>query len=502
MQTAPLRAVFYLRLSDSDDASTSIVRQEQDLRELAARERWTIQTVLVDDGISGGKTRDKAMEALRMLRDDEADVLATWKLDRFGRRGVRDVADVADAIDAREGTARPALFVAHMDGIRSDFAMWETIAALYAGQAKQERLNTATRVRNSRAHLSRIGRYAGGVVPFGYRTAPAPDGPGRVLIPWTHERELILDVAERIIRGESPYAIARDLNVRGIPTTRSKARAALMAGTDPGDLDRGSWNVNGVQTVWTSDTLLGRVTRGGQPVTDADGMPVQQWEPVLDAGTLASIRARTRNPRRPSSAPATRRTRRARLLSGLAYCDTCNGRMVVSTGAQGLAIYTCPNGSEVCSPRPAMRADYAEQAATDKMLATFGHLEVVERVTLSSADHIDGELGDIEAAITLAASGLTSDDADVPAILARIDALKARRAIVQATPTEQRVELRPTGKTYAETWASADLAAQQRLLADTVSHVVILPMPASGRRGGPRPERVDVYGPDGVVLAG
>src|SRR4051794_20873542 len=109
------RAVLYLRISESDEASTSLVRQEADLRARAAREGWTVVDVLSDDGISGGSSRAKAHRALEMLRGGDADVLAVWKADRWSRQGVRAVADLDDVLAQRPD----ARFIADQDGLDS-----------------------------------------------------------------------------------------------------------------------------------------------------------------------------------------------------------------------------------------------------------------------------------------------------------------------------------------------------------------------------------------------
>ncbi|MGC5166454.1 recombinase family protein [Luteimicrobium sp. DT211] len=83
-------------------------RQEDDLRALAAREGWVVVRVLVDDGISGRLARANATEAVTMLADGRADVLAVWKFDRFTRQGLGALAELMDALGSRPGT----LFVA------------------------------------------------------------------------------------------------------------------------------------------------------------------------------------------------------------------------------------------------------------------------------------------------------------------------------------------------------------------------------------------------------
>src|SRR5664279_2652107 len=95
------RCVLYLRLSESDEVSTSIARQETDLRQRAEREGWTVVKVLVDEGLSGGKRRDNGDLALGLLDSGQADVLIVWKFDRWSRMGLTAVADLIEVLDRR-----------------------------------------------------------------------------------------------------------------------------------------------------------------------------------------------------------------------------------------------------------------------------------------------------------------------------------------------------------------------------------------------------------------
>lgn len=128
-----MRAVLYMRLSKTTEESTSIERQRRDLEALCEREGWSVVAELEDDGISGGKRRARADEALAMLRDGRADVLCVWKLDRWSRQGLSAIADLVDVLDER------GLFVAYMDGLRSDQTAWRLIAAVLSEVARAER---------------------------------------------------------------------------------------------------------------------------------------------------------------------------------------------------------------------------------------------------------------------------------------------------------------------------------------------------------------------------
>jgi site-specific DNA recombinase len=496
------RAVLYLRLSVAfgGDASDSIVRQEADLRALAQREGWDVVRVFTDDGISGGKERDNARLALAMLADDEADVLAVFKLDRFGRRGARDIVAIEDALEARSKTRRPALFVSLMDGLRSDVAMWDTIASLYAGQAKQERLNTSMRVARSIKTNRGEGRFVGGTVPFGFRTAARPER-GRMLVPYAPEVAVVREFAERILAGESQAALLDDLTARAVPTTRSPARLASIQGLPTEGLSTGSWSYSGLASVWTGDALLGRVTRSRlvenddgsttkvwETVRDADGLPLVAHEAILDSATVQRLRTHLRDPKRPSTRRE-RRPRRARLLSGLIYCDTCGSKLWVTVQG-GRTVYCCQRKAGIC-PGPNMKAENAERAVAEKFLAVAGAWPEVEEVEEVTLPETVAELREIEADIRNAIATLADDGVDGAAVLRHVDLLKARRGDLQALPSAVTVRAVPTGRSIAEAWEAADVDARRLLLGAAMDHVRLRSTDSKGHTGY-HPERVDV----------
>lgn len=172
-------AVLYLRLSAVVDDSTSLVRQEKDLRAEAKLRGWDVLAVLADEGISGRKSRAKATEAVRMLAEAEADVLAVWKLDRFTRQGWDGLGELTKALDDRSHKAlkrlcAPALFVALQDGLTSDQSAFRMIAGVLSEVARSEADNAAKRITNSIAYRkTQTHKYAGARRSH-TTTAPSP----------------------------------------------------------------------------------------------------------------------------------------------------------------------------------------------------------------------------------------------------------------------------------------------------------------------------------------
>ncbi len=448
------RAVLYLRLSDSTEASTSIQRQEADLRARADREGWDVVEVLVDDGISGGISRAKADRALEMLRTGEADVLAVWKSDRWSRQGLRAVADLDEVLAARP----EARFVGDQDGLDSREASFGIMSGMLAVVANAERKNISLRVRSSIATLRAAGRFAGGNLPYGYRPVDNPDGPGRVLVINDEEAAVVREAAERVLHGTSTYAVTRDLNSRGVPTRRGEP-----------------WTTTALLRMLTRDHIVGRVTHHGELLRGEDGLPLEVWPPVLDVATWLRLRStlgvgvpRTRKPNR----------RRAVLLSGIAKCGCCGGPLYFKVNGAGSPSYYCgarSNGRQCDGV--SIDAPFLDEYVSSRMLASVGDADVMEEQVEAGAD--DAALAEIDRAMKEMAGAMTAPGADRPALMARLDSLDARRASLKAAPSEPTVTLTPTGQTYREAWDAADMEGRRAILDAVIGRVTV----QKGRRG-------------------
>jgi len=451
-----LRAVLYLRLSESDDASTAISRQEADLRARCQREGWDVTAVLIDDGLSGGKRRVKADRALSMLLEHEADVLIVWKFDRWSRQGLASLADLLGVLDKRPA----ALFISDRDNLSSaDTATWEMQVGMLATLAKMERKNMQMRVASSIARLRRDGRYSGGTVPYGYRPDVNPTGPGRVLVVDDVEAAIVHEAARRILDGASVYSVTTDLNAREIPTRRGA-----------------TWSIQALRQILTADAIVGRVKHHGEIVRDDEGIPMKVWPPVLDVEIWHRVRAHL-GADLPKGDPKPQRRRRARLLSGVVTCALCNAPLYVKTNGAGNAAYACTQRSNgrPC-PGVSISADRLEEYVTEEFLRKVGDADVMERVEEAPED---GGRADVERALRETAAAMADDDADVLALSARLVSLKAHRAELRDKPTNRVVRLVATGETFAEAWESGDEASHREMLA---AHVAILTV-SKGQRG-------------------
>lgn len=508
------RAILYLRLSVSDandGQSDSIQRQEADLRAFAETEGLDVARVLVDDGLSGRKTRANADEALRMLDDGKAEVLAVWKLDRWTRQGLGAIGRLVEVLDR----SPKAEFVALRDGIRSSQPSWRLTAAVLSEVARSEADNTAMRVSAAIRANQQAGRFKGGTVPYGYRPAPHPSGRGRTLVLDPSEVATVRRMAAWVLEGRPINALTDVLTREGFPTTRSPYRLAVIRGEDAEGLGRGVWSWPAVAAILTGDAVLGRVSVG-KPVPgtrrkdwslvlDEEGLPLQPFPAALDADTSARLRARIKSTKNPSGKPR-RVPRQARLLSGLLFCSVCGQKLWV-TVRSGHPTYTCARKAGGTCSGPNMRAVLAERAVTDTFLAERGHWPEATIEEVVTNPETTEELARVQAAIDQTLAQMAHDDADVTKLATTLQTLKGRRTELQATPASITRRFIPTGRTIAEAWADADDFGRRELLARFgLDRIELLPSAIKGSNVY-QPERlvphwIDLGDPDAPDVVG
>lgn len=461
------RVVLYCRVSRSTEESVSIDRQEAELRQVAASEGWSVVQVFIDDGLSGRKEREKADEALAMLADGAAEVLLVWEMSRWSRMGLAAVAKLVTVLRERAGT----LFVAKKEGLRSDQPAFGIMAAVIAEVAAMEAEGTRDRILSMRAHVlgqtdPEAQRWLGGKVPFGYRAVERQDGVGKRLVIDDEAASHLREVARRLLAGHTLTEVTQYLTDH-MPTPQSG----------------GVWRITTVRKLMQSPTLLGRTTRkvevgqraDGSPiieyrvVTDAQGMPIQRWEPVLDAGTFAAVQElfKKRGPNRPRKA--------ASWLSGYLYCGLCGAVMYANSRRdRNVDSFRCSNNAipgQQCKGVSISRKlieTYMEGIVLG-MVGSLKEYKVTERY--EGADV--GKLDDVALAIEDVQRALADDGADYGALLPQLDALKSeRRRLIEAPARTVRTRT-ATGRTLAEAWEDGGVPERQFIISDMLDSVTV-----------------------------
>src|SRR5690606_3130088 len=448
-----------------------------DLHRLADQEGRRVVHEAADDGLSGTRSRDKALACVDMLRRGDIDVLAVWKWDRFSREGAKAVGHLQDALDERARTGRPALFVAMQDGLRSDSSAWDVQAAVVAAVGRMETNNIRVRVASHIKSQRAKGKWTGGAgIPYGYRSTPAPDGEGKILVPDPVEVAIVQRMARDVLAGVPLSHVAKRLNDAGVATARSPYRRALLAGRDTDGLDRGTWTPSVLRALLTRDALAGRIIHDGQVILDTDGTPLQAFEPVIDAGTLAMLRDKLN--RGPGKTPGPARRKHARLLSGVAVCALCAVPMYV-TNSSGKAAYRCRSNWERSGScrSTTINAAGLEGHVQELFLTDCGD---VPETRVEETEQWVGELATVQAGIDRALDEMRQEGADIAALAARMEALKGRAAEYRARPQRLR-RIVHTGRTGGAADGAAETVHEQRnILCEYEQRVEVAP---ATRRG-------------------
>jgi DNA invertase Pin-like site-specific DNA recombinase len=213
-----MRVVGYARVSTGKQVEKGVSLPDQDrgIRAWCKAGRHTLVAVCTDEGISGGKDtaeRDGLAEALRMIRDGEADALVVKNLDRFARALTVQEATLAMIwrLDAR-------VFVYENGEVLPDDPddpMRTAMRQMMGVFAELERRVIAKRMRDGRRTKVERGGFAYGSPAYGQR---AED---RELVADDQEQAGIDRISTLHADGKSLREIANALNAEGIRPKRA-----------------------------------------------------------------------------------------------------------------------------------------------------------------------------------------------------------------------------------------------------------------------------------------
>src|ERR1039458_1552591 len=150
-----VNAALYARVSTKDKGQDPEM-QLTELREFAAKRGWQLVGEFVDVGVSGSKdSRPQLDNMMRLAKTRKLDVIAVWKLDRFGR-SLRHLVDTLAELKA-VGVA----FVSLRDNLDLTTPAGRMMFHVIGAMAEFERELIRERVRAGLAHARSKGRIGG-----------------------------------------------------------------------------------------------------------------------------------------------------------------------------------------------------------------------------------------------------------------------------------------------------------------------------------------------------
>lgn len=485
-----LRALSAIRLSVKTDETTSPGRQRAANGTEASRRGAVIVGEAEDLDVSATKTTPFERPELGawLKRPDDFDMIVWWRMDR----AVRSMADMVELGRWAREHGKLLVFAEGPGGAPMDLDMRtaspvsELIMTLLAFSAQMEAAAIRERVTGAMAALRSQGRYAGGLVPFGYKKVKNPDGNGWKLAPDMDAVSIVERIVKEVMEGQSLQAISMALNEEEVPVPRDYQ--AMQAGRSTGGtrygqtFERYRWTSGTLSKVLRSPALMGHRIHKGKTVRDRDGNPVLIGEPVLEPEEFQALQdklgERTKHTNR------TRKDTKA-LLLGVAKCAGC-GYNLYRIPRKGFppGDYACrASARSVKCPSPAgIRADWLEEYAEERFLAVVGNAVITETRTFKGYDPTP-ELREVEGELRALYAEKDARKSHTGRMIwqEEVDALERRAEALENTPRqEERTETVETGETYTAYWARHDGAGRRGLLRDAGARVFV----SKGRSGG------------------
>lgn len=284
---------------------------------------------------------------------------------------------------------------------------------------------TAERIARDAEEMAEVG-HPWGNPGFGYRREYDPDS-GDLLrqVPDPAQSEFIRSIADRLEAGESPNAIAEDLNRQGVPTP-----AGVVAGQERTRPDGSTYRARG----WTYQVvarLMLRPALMGKRVHRGDIKPVDAWDPIIEPERWELLKARL------DPTPRGREGSVVHELSGLAICDICEGPMYgyVRPGKSGPA-YRCagPWDGAPGGKAHVQRAKHLlEEHVATLLFERFSDPDVLDE--LRGADASDGE-------VRRAQERLLELHRELEELYADVEAGRVSRRMAQADEARLQAETR------------------------------------------------------------
>ena len=311
---------------------------------------------------------------------------------------------------------------------------------LFFALAVRESGTTRKRVLRSTKAAAAAGRPHGKML-YGYARTYREGRSGPELVAQVIDEAkaaVVREAARRVVAGESLGRIAKDFDARNIPTPRGGPR----------------WDGTQIKRLCINPGYIGKRVHQGKVTADA------LWPAILDERTFYTCVSRLTDPARQTNAGRSAR----HLLSGVAVCGVCEGRMHVQKNRTHYA-YICTTGFHVSRERERLEG-YIEEV----VLARLAMPELAD--LLADDDDADSIAAANEAAELKARLDAFYDEAAegglTPAALARIEA----RLVPQIEAAEKRTRRQHTSPLLAAV-AGPDPSGRWNELAIEVKREVI-----------------------------
>jgi len=443
----PTSAAIYTRISkDPTGTGLGVSRQEEDCRALAEARGWVVEHVYCDNDVSAydrRRVRPAYEELLRDLESGVVDGLVAYHSDRL----YRQPADLERLINVIELARVPIAVVAEGD-IDLSHATGRGLARVIGSFNRMQSERSSERIRRKHLELAQAGRPTGGARAYGY------ERDGMTIV--ETEAEVIRELAERLLAGESTTTLASELNARRVPSAQG-----------------GRWYASTLTKVMEGPRIAG-LRQHHESIYPA------AWPAIIALETHTALKRRL-EPR-----PGRRRPTKHPLSGGLLRCGNC-GFPMAGTHRQGKAVYIC-NGTRAgaCGRR-------SRQA---KKLEAYVLAEVLKRVdgpdlaeAMAEPDDLelreaDESLGAVDERLAVLADSWASGElTDVEWRAARSRLTDERDRLMRIVHVVDRPEL--DAGVLQSAWPGLNTQQRRAVLGEVIEHIVVHRATPSGRTFDP-----------------
>lgn len=317
-------AAIYCRISsDSEGRGEGVARQETDCRRLAAERGYGAVEIFVENdtgaSVKSKKPRPKYAEMVRRAEGGEFDAIIAWRGDRLTRRQSE-----AEALQTLLDRARPIKIHTVKSGDWLNSASGVLNTGVQSLLATVEVLQTAERTQAAAKDRAERGR-AHGRMTYGFARKDGVD------VIDEEQAAVLREAKDRVLAGESLWAVAKDLTDRQVPTpgylvaVRNHPRRVELARVeqkDPPPAPKpGAWDGNRLRQLLERPANAGLRLHNGAIVHEGGA---SLWPKDVHEQLVALFRDPSRR--------TARSTALRYQLSGLLLCGKCGESMYGETG--------------------------------------------------------------------------------------------------------------------------------------------------------------------------
>jgi site-specific DNA recombinase len=463
-QGMPRHAAIYARQSRTTEGSASLSIQVDTCREVAARFGMDVAHELVEPpSTSGyknrGRDRPQFLRLLELIDAGEVDAVVISNTDRLSRGGGVGWTPLLEAIERAGHDANR--FILRPDGWLSEFEL-----GIRSAIDREEASKTSARMRDVRAREAREGKPRPAPCrPYGYRYDAATKSMS-IVVP---ESETLRECADRVLAGESPYSVAKDLNRRNIPT---------VTGT--------RWSTSVLISILQSARIAGLRSHLGEVVGPG------QWDGIVTPEEHERLVALTAN----RHSHGGKRAPRTYPLVGFLKCGKCGKPLRSQSRKEGERRgrrYACRSTENLdgCGSIQ-IKAEFVEEAVSDYVIGTIADPDLRDRLLAAAPAPDDSthrealaELRKIDAErqrlTDLAVEGVITA-AEVRRKNSELDERTSRlhQQLTRSTDDAAIARLPVTVPELLEAWDDRGIDFQRVLIGLLIDHITVEPATRKG----------------------